>query len=286
MFLQVLRDPSRPWGKDNYWIINPHSEYIFADGAFRRRRRRALKRGGGGGGGPAEDHPSPAPGYPPHPGPHPQHPGPPQGDPTGVASYHNNHPSNRPDVLKYLHQHILPSATAGITRYGNGPEFVPSGSDNSSSNRQDVLKPVSAFTIDNILKNSTDEHLKQWRDFHRSMDALRTHYHQQSLASARNGRSVIQFNPRGGGTGGVQFPIQQLLGHLPAYPTPLWPPMTIPSPSTGSGVLPPVNQAMYMEALNRWLLTTARLGGSLPAPPPGTPPSGQTCTDPQCNCAK
>ncbi|CAL8270668.1 unnamed protein product [Arctogadus glacialis] len=23
-FLKVLRDPSRPWGKDNYWMLNPH----------------------------------------------------------------------------------------------------------------------------------------------------------------------------------------------------------------------------------------------------------------------
>ncbi|XP_034744569.1 forkhead box protein Q1a [Etheostoma cragini] len=39
-FLKVLRDPSRPWGKDNYWMLNPHSEYTFADGVFRRRRKR------------------------------------------------------------------------------------------------------------------------------------------------------------------------------------------------------------------------------------------------------
>ncbi|XP_078607812.1 forkhead box protein Q1-like [Branchiostoma floridae x Branchiostoma japonicum] len=39
-FTKVLRDPSRPWGKDNYWTINPNSEYTFADGVFRRRRKR------------------------------------------------------------------------------------------------------------------------------------------------------------------------------------------------------------------------------------------------------
>lgn len=39
-FIKVLRDPSRPWGKDNYWMLNPHSEYTFADGVFRRRRKR------------------------------------------------------------------------------------------------------------------------------------------------------------------------------------------------------------------------------------------------------
>ncbi|CAJ1061198.1 forkhead box protein Q1b [Xyrichtys novacula] len=43
-FLKVLRDPSRPWGKDNYWMLNPHSEYTFADGVFRRRRKRIAKR--------------------------------------------------------------------------------------------------------------------------------------------------------------------------------------------------------------------------------------------------
>lgn len=39
-FVKMLRDPTRPWGKDNYWTLNPHSEYTFADGVFRRRRRR------------------------------------------------------------------------------------------------------------------------------------------------------------------------------------------------------------------------------------------------------
>ncbi|XP_036378043.1 forkhead box protein Q1b [Megalops cyprinoides] len=43
-FLKVLRDPSRPWGKDNYWMLNPHSEYTFADGVFRRRRKRITKK--------------------------------------------------------------------------------------------------------------------------------------------------------------------------------------------------------------------------------------------------
>lgn len=43
-FLKVLRDPSRPWGKDNYWMLNPHSEYTFADGVFRRRRKRINKK--------------------------------------------------------------------------------------------------------------------------------------------------------------------------------------------------------------------------------------------------
>ncbi|XP_016094118.1 forkhead box protein Q1-like [Sinocyclocheilus grahami] len=43
-FLKVLRDPSRPWGKDNYWMLNPRSEYTFADGVFRRRRKRISKK--------------------------------------------------------------------------------------------------------------------------------------------------------------------------------------------------------------------------------------------------
>ncbi|KAA0708628.1 Forkhead box protein Q1 HNF-3/forkhead-like protein 1 [Triplophysa tibetana] len=43
-FLKVLRDPSRPWGKDNYWMLNPQSEYTFADGVFRRRRKRISKK--------------------------------------------------------------------------------------------------------------------------------------------------------------------------------------------------------------------------------------------------
>ena len=43
-FIKILRDPTRPWGKDNYWTLNPNSEYTFADGVFRRRRRRLIKR--------------------------------------------------------------------------------------------------------------------------------------------------------------------------------------------------------------------------------------------------
>jgi len=42
-FQKILRDPSRPWGKDNYWTINPNSEYTFADGVFRRRRKRLAR---------------------------------------------------------------------------------------------------------------------------------------------------------------------------------------------------------------------------------------------------
>lgn len=45
-FVKVLRDPSRPWGKDNYWMLNPNSEYTFADGVFRRRRKRLASSSG------------------------------------------------------------------------------------------------------------------------------------------------------------------------------------------------------------------------------------------------
>ncbi|XP_039554418.1 forkhead box protein Q1 [Passer montanus] len=43
-FVKVLRDPARPWGKDNYWMLNPSSEYTFADGVFRRRRNAVPRR--------------------------------------------------------------------------------------------------------------------------------------------------------------------------------------------------------------------------------------------------
>jgi hypothetical protein len=39
-FVKILRDPKRPWAKDNYWILNPQSEYTFADGVFSRRRKK------------------------------------------------------------------------------------------------------------------------------------------------------------------------------------------------------------------------------------------------------
>lgn len=39
-FVKILRDPNRPWGKDNYWALNLSSEYTFADGMFRRRRKK------------------------------------------------------------------------------------------------------------------------------------------------------------------------------------------------------------------------------------------------------
>ena len=41
-FVKILKDPSRPWGKDNYWtvLVDLLEEYIREDGCFRRRRRR------------------------------------------------------------------------------------------------------------------------------------------------------------------------------------------------------------------------------------------------------
>lgn len=36
---KILRDPSRPWGKDNYWRISPDCNYSFKDGIFRRRKK-------------------------------------------------------------------------------------------------------------------------------------------------------------------------------------------------------------------------------------------------------
>lgn len=38
-FTKILRDPSRPWGKDNYWTISTKCSYIFKDGVFRRRKK-------------------------------------------------------------------------------------------------------------------------------------------------------------------------------------------------------------------------------------------------------
>jgi len=38
-FVKILRDPSRPWGKDNYWRISPDCNYSFKDGIFRRRKK-------------------------------------------------------------------------------------------------------------------------------------------------------------------------------------------------------------------------------------------------------
>ncbi|CAM9790842.1 unnamed protein product [Lampetra planeri] len=64
-FVKVLRDPSRPWGKDNFWMINPDSEYTFADGVFRRRRKRISRSRGGSG---SEGRATPSPPPPPPPG--------------------------------------------------------------------------------------------------------------------------------------------------------------------------------------------------------------------------
>ena len=281
LLLQVLRDPSRPWGKDNYWIINPHSEYIFADGAFRRRRRRALKRGTAG----EEQGPSAG---------------------IGVGGYHRHHHQNHQrdgDTSfnhhhhKYHHHyhpphHLLPhsvaaAAAAAMSRYNSQAAGISRIPPTSHPHPHPDIKPASAFTIDNILKTSADEHLKHLRDWTRNMDILRS-YHQMEPGTGSSARpAVIQVNPR-------SLPLQQLLTHLP-YPPP-WPLPSggaIPSmgASGGAGVqggipFSPVTQAAYLEALNRWFLSTARLGTSMVSPEPLTPTSQSTCVDPQCNCTK
>ncbi|XP_068724817.1 forkhead box protein Q1-like [Montipora capricornis] len=43
-FVKILRDPARPWGKDNFWTVSSLHDYLLADGTFRRRRRRKPKR--------------------------------------------------------------------------------------------------------------------------------------------------------------------------------------------------------------------------------------------------
>ena len=43
-FVKILRDPARPWGKDNYWTVSSLHDYLLSDGTFRRRRRRKPKR--------------------------------------------------------------------------------------------------------------------------------------------------------------------------------------------------------------------------------------------------
>ena len=43
-FVKILRDPARPWGKDNYWTVCSLTDYLLSDGTFRRRRRRKPKK--------------------------------------------------------------------------------------------------------------------------------------------------------------------------------------------------------------------------------------------------
>ena len=47
-FVKILKDPSRPWGKDNYWTVLMDSlqEYVSEDGHFRRRRKRQPRANG------------------------------------------------------------------------------------------------------------------------------------------------------------------------------------------------------------------------------------------------
>ena len=186
-----------------------------------------------------------------------------------TSGYHHHRDGDPSLSHHHKYHHLLPhSAASAMSRYGN-PAAI------SRITHQD-MKPASAFTIDNILKNSADEHLKHLRDFSRNMDILRNYQ-----LDTGNARSVIQFNPR-------SLPLQQLLSHIP-YP-PMWPPPPPPAaaaiPSTSGIPIPPMTQAAYMEALNRWFFTTARLGTSVPLPGPTSSTRQSACTDPQCSCAK
>ncbi len=214
--------------------------------------------------------------------------------PTPAYSHPHSHPHPAgpalPDPTKYH-----PSLLNPISHYGSHA-MAGLNSARHHQDQQDVLKPASAFTIDNILKSNTTEeqHLKQLRDFNKSMDILRSHYHYHLLGeSASRGsgasRPVLQFNHRAG----MPMGLHQVLGHLPAYTSPLWSPLGLPPSVGGFGAgggatLPPaVNQAVYMEAINRWLLTTAQMGSSVPPTAPRTPPAGgQTCTEPHYSCAQ
>lgn len=42
-FIKVLKDPNRPWGKDNYWTINEQSGFTSAAVESYKRRRKRLK---------------------------------------------------------------------------------------------------------------------------------------------------------------------------------------------------------------------------------------------------
>ena len=42
-FIKVLKDPNRPWGKDNYWTINEQSDFTSAGVESYKRRRKRLK---------------------------------------------------------------------------------------------------------------------------------------------------------------------------------------------------------------------------------------------------
>ncbi|EDV21180.1 uncharacterized protein TRIADDRAFT_30486, partial [Trichoplax adhaerens] len=42
-FIKVLKDPNRPWGKDNYWTINEQSGFTSAAVESYKRRRKRLR---------------------------------------------------------------------------------------------------------------------------------------------------------------------------------------------------------------------------------------------------
>ncbi|XP_023211382.1 forkhead box protein Q1-like [Centruroides sculpturatus] len=39
-FRKILKDPQRPWGKDNYWTLNHTSDFAIENGIFCRRKGR------------------------------------------------------------------------------------------------------------------------------------------------------------------------------------------------------------------------------------------------------
>ncbi|XP_039265174.2 forkhead box protein Q1-like [Styela clava] len=113
-FKKILRDPSRPWGKDNYWTINPTSEYTFAGGVFRRRRKRIARRSGSGG-----------------------------------YLHHSDTDEVQPPCVPVSTQH--PLAVSMCHAYTNGhPQFakIPEQKKETQTNKDDSSK---SFTIESIL---------------------------------------------------------------------------------------------------------------------------------------
>ncbi|KAJ8041553.1 Forkhead box protein Q1 [Holothuria leucospilota] len=40
-FQKILKDPHKPWGKDNYWTLKETSEFAFTDGVFSRQKKKS-----------------------------------------------------------------------------------------------------------------------------------------------------------------------------------------------------------------------------------------------------
>jgi len=119
-FVKVLRDPTRPWGKDNYWTLNPHSEYTFADGVFRRRRRRIIR-------------------------------------PNELSSSRRRH-RNKPSYTTY--QEFKSSSLDNDRRDVSHSEHHVTGNTSNEmwrpANERSSSQFTSSFTIDNILKKNDD----------------------------------------------------------------------------------------------------------------------------------